>query len=152
MTITIPSRSTNKSVKIVPSIVPGGVAITIEDPDHGALITTVVAIPGLLDAVRSELGVLTIDKADLPDVVVDGVGDVYVNGGWYSDDVEAHRETALRHLAIAAHLEAHPPVDEESVAALANILEGVVGGCADGWDWADVARQTIRSGRVDVQS
>lgn len=112
----------------------------------------------LIAALHAELGVLIIDKAPQIDVheqdgvayartAMEGIVDSRPMGARPAD-LRVH---GLAMLALADFIEADP-IDEESVATLANILEGVTGGCTDGWDWADVARQAIRSGRVEVQS
>ncbi len=83
-----------------------------------------------LDAVGSELGVLAIAKADLPEVKHFADGRVYAetdNGfGDYTLDKKDTPERLIGHaralLALAAHLEAHPPVDEQQVEALTEAL------------------------------
>jgi len=74
-------------------------------------------VPELLDMVRSELGVLTIDKADLPEVE-DGADGRIISGVIEisrSSNPGALRDEAMRYLAAAEYLEAHPPVDEDAV-------------------------------------
>lgn len=132
MTTTIPSVITNRTLLFHGSNDLEG-PVSFEVVGHGSDSPVVLANrDAFLDAVRTELGVLIIDKADLPEVVQDDVGDVYVNGLRYSDDLEAHREAALRHFAIAAHLEAPPPVDEQQVEQIWNALTEVGMDDADG--------------------
>ena len=115
----------------------------------------------------AELGVLTIDKADLPEVEQSGVLDVQfkIDGVEFQDttDPKIHREAALRHLALAEYLEAHPPVDEQQVEALAMILwtsAQTASGPGDDWDEAtdadrnrfrNKAGRVLATGKVTVQ-
>lgn len=59
-----------------------------------------VSQPDLFDAIRTELGAIVIDKAELPDMTAPKSPHA---------PAVAFREEALRCLAIVAHLEANPP-------------------------------------------
>ena len=62
---------------------------------------------------------------------------------------EAHaREMAISYLAAAEHLRTHPPVDEAEVQRLAHTITGQQEhfGCADGWDFMDLARRLYLAG------
>lgn len=103
-----------------------------------------------LDAVRSELGVLIIDKADLPEVEERShylfAGTTEVMGDL---SPALLREKGLSYLALAEHVEAHPPVDEQQVEALVTLL-----GEHDVYrsqDASIIARTLIRTGKVTVQ-
>lgn len=120
----------------------------------------------LLAALRSELGVLIIDQADLPEVIVreDGMliaeavgAEIKLLPNAIPADLRAH---ACGLLAVANHLEAHPLVDEKQVEALAALLRDAVGVTPEstaaghlvpaGSD--DIARRLVATGKVTVQS
>lgn len=66
---------------------------------------------------------VVIDRADLPEVTTGNAGLFYVGGTAYLPEAAAHyREQAMRLLAVAVHQEAHPPVDQAQVDALADAI------------------------------
>lgn len=146
MTTTIPSIVTTKSLKVraYPSLC---VDFTIAEPERDDVFIS-VETSDLLAAVRTEFGVLIIDKADLPKVdehfsyLVAGVTEA--PKGLASADL---REKGLAFLAFAEHLEAHPPVDEQQVEALVSLLNQVTGDGA-----SSVARALLATGKVAVKS
>lgn len=76
-----------------------------------------------LDAIRTELNVIVIDRADLPEVSA-GQDSYLVGDRVVPDDYTAAeaRTAAREYLAVAEYLDAHPPVDEAQVEALAKII------------------------------
>ena len=113
----------------------------------------------LLAAVATECEVIVIDRADLPEVTADGCSrlEAYnthegVNFG-PPTVIErgrvvagALRGQALARLALAEHLDAHPPVDEAQVEALAAVMRKAV---SDGAKWVDcnaLARVLVAEG------
>lgn len=112
-----------------------------------------------LAAVSSELGVVIVDKADLPEVAGynathDLVGVIALSK---SSDPAALRREAFRYLAYAEHLEADPPVDEALVSALAEIVRAATGTPLNAYIGADltaegIARSLIATGKVEVRS
>ena len=133
-------------------------------------------VPALLGALRATLGVLIIDKADLPEVTgKDGFSPAYVTTGRANvrqssftfdapgapaSSAEWHRQNAYAHLALAAYLDAPPPVDEVQVGALADLLrtalgvtpETVAAGTLQLGSSDDIARRLIATGRVEVKA
>lgn len=151
--------STNISSK--PSQPSDPVSLTVrgrsDDRVHFAITTSGPCVQinvdreALLDAVRSELGVLIIDKADLPEVTITGGGNLTVDGEIYvAHDADFHRQAARASLALAEYLEAHPPVDEQQVEALAGLIETQKVGVTE--TAKDVARRLLSTGKVTVQS
>jgi len=71
-----------------------------------------------------------------------------------TDDVLDRADAHARHLLSAIeYLRANPPVDEELVERLAHTITGQQEhfGCADGWDFMDLARRLVQAGvRVEV--
>lgn len=113
----------------------------------------------LLAAISSELGVLIIDKADLPAVAGynathDMVGVMALSKG---SDPAALRREAFRYLAYAEHLERNPPVDEAQVDALAATIAKATGTPPYAYIAADLtptalARSIIASGDFETRS
>lgn len=108
-----------------------------------------------LAAVAAECDVIVIDRATLPEVIVDGDMRQLVHAGY----VERHntaspveeREAALMHLALAEYLDAHPPVDEAQVEALAGLLvQHFSGRVYDANETAAKAARTLVSRGVRV--
>lgn len=86
-------------------------------------------------AVR-DLGFVVIDKAELPEVRVEGESLVTGSTGWPTvlahKNAEFIREEALSNLALAVHLEANPPIDPKvSTLALYLNTQGIRGVEAD---------------------
>lgn len=153
MTTTIPSTLTRRNVSLTHGD-DGKVAVRISSQRHEESMVVNVKTSDLLDAVRSELGVLIIDKADLPEVTAEGsrfrVGDTSWPDALARRTVSAIRRDALENLALAEYLEAHPPVDEQQVEALVTLL-----GEFDVYrsqNASIIARTLIRTGKVRVQS
>lgn len=123
------------------------------------LVTATMQRADFLAAVSSELGVVIIDKADLPEVTAynathDLVGVIAISKG---SDPAAMRREAFRYLAYAEHLEAHPPVDEARVDALAATIAKATGTAPYAYIAADLtptdlARSIITSSDFEVQS
>lgn len=94
-----------------------------------------------LDAIRTELDVIVIQRSELPEVEASGrhawpietrppspYDDAFNSVGATGPNCpngkpEWHRGRALAHLALAEHLDAHPPVDEAQVEALAGLMK-----------------------------
>lgn len=148
MTTTIPSVVTAKSLK-VRAYPLRCVDFTIAAPERDDVFIS-VETSDLLAAVRTELGVLIIDKADLPEVEDGAPGRIIAGVIELSrtSDPAALRAEALRYLAAAEYLEAHPPVDEQQVEALADLLvaHSAKTSCID------MARALVATGKVTVQS
>lgn len=101
---------------------------------------------------------IVIERDELPEVVASSSGALADVGGMSTvilPSVEEHRVVALRHLALAEHLAAHPPVDEAQVEALARMLRDHApskrGGAtwdyaSDQTEWLNTARELIRAG------
>lgn len=120
-------------------------------PETGPEVVAVVERADFLAAVSSELGVVIIDKADLPEVAGynathDLVGVMALSK---SSDPAALRREAFRYLAYAEHLEGHPPVDEAQVSALAALMRDTENLRND---VDKQARRLIATGKVEVRS
>jgi len=93
---------------------------------------------------------IVIPRADLPKVKTDG--GVFADSiGWQKRDItddlpQRARLYAMQYLAIAEYLDAHPPVDEAQVDALAALINE-----PGDETTADLARRLIASGRVTVK-
>ncbi|WP_152203602.1 hypothetical protein [Georgenia thermotolerans] len=124
--------------------------------------TTILDRDELLAAVAAELGVIIINRADLPEVVINGdevkassgPGYVATSVGW--ETAEKLRGVAYGWLAIAEYLDAHPPVDEAQVDALAELLvahsaEMVSAAFTNDTSARDAARRLLATGRVTVR-
>lgn len=138
---------------------PGIVRIEFIEEDGYRSTAGEVKVGALLDAVRTELNVFVIDRADLP--VMDAekaTARLTTDGGrpptdpWSLDDA---RTFALQFLAAVEYLEAHPPVDEQQVEALAELLRTAdVASTAAGHVSTSrpIARALLATGKVTVQS
>lgn len=98
-----------------------------------------------LAAVAAELDVIVIPRSDLPEVTTDDTGQPYLYGTPYYGTAADHRADALYHLALAEHLDAHPPVDEAQVDALADLAAQFYGRGP-----TELARRLVATGRVTV--
>lgn len=152
MTTIVPSKSPNPLRPLSLVISDGDdnpVHFAIDTSGHRAQIN--VDRTALLDAVRSEFGVLIIDKADLPEVEERShylfAGTTEVMGDL---SPALLREKGLSYLALAEHVEAHPPVDEQQVEALVTLLNETSDGHAQ--SAPNIARRLIATGKVTVQS
>lgn len=109
-----------------------------------------------LAAVSAELGVLIINRDDLPKVKEDGNryevdGETFWGGVpdyWKGTRADLARAFALRDLALAEYLAANPPVDEDQVNALADLIIEADGTSSVTQKLAirDVARRLVRAG------
>lgn len=116
-------------------------------------------------AFREELGLrivpadaIVIERSDVDAVAVGGsiatltAGTLTVDtDGLSADDARA---AAIEWLAIAEHLDAHPPVDEAKVEALAEIVKSEVltrpKETGEFADWQTIARRLLATGRIEV--
>jgi len=86
-----------------------------------------------LRAVETELNVIVINRADLPTVIdsrdekelLAGPIALHLEGDEFANP-DGCRKVAAAYLALAEHLEAHPPVDEAQVDALTVAIESAV--------------------------
>lgn len=140
----------------------GQAALTITPGDDGIVylkaandvseVTVPLRVADLLASVADECGVLVIDRADLPEVEDEGCGTqrLVVGVGWYAylhpSDAVRHHQLALGHLAIAEHLDAHPPVDAAQVEALTEALIDAEMDHPDGPVPAVIARRLVARG------
>lgn len=126
-------------------------------PDEGLKGVTVTRADLL--AALPELGVIVIDKAELPPVTKNGrAREVAGVNGYLDLEIAEHdtpeslRAAAFAHLALAAHLEANLPVDPK-VTALASVLastfppDHIVSSLTD-----DDLAKILATGRVEVTS
>lgn len=115
-----------------------------------------------LAAVEAECGVIVIDRASLPKTGLTSDGsEVYAGDGtpgtrWWQwgHGADAARSAALAYLAIAEHIDAHPPVDEAQVEALADLImtnRREVDGRPLLDQYRDLARAFIATGRIEVK-
>lgn len=106
---------------------PGGIKLSIRHFDAHPL-RIVVRRVDFLDEVASKLGVIVIDKADLPKVLIDSTGMLQAPTarGYESNrpdvNTENLRKRAYALLAIAEYADAHPPVTEVPVDPLVPML------------------------------
>lgn len=113
-----------------------------------------------LDAIRTELNVLVIDKTELPEVVVDGRHLKLPGTSWpihlAHKNLAAIKSDALDGLALAAYLEANPPkppVDEYRVLELTRVVmaaKQAKGLTPDPDDTSGCVRELLLSGRIEV--
>ena len=102
-----------------------------------------------LDAVDAALNVLVIDRDELPEVERDGpwvtVDGMYFGGNENPSDL---RRDALARLAVAEYLEANPPVDEEQVAALTELIVAAYAEetLTESIDIDSIARRLVQAG------
>lgn len=134
------------------------------DPSAGALLHTSVYVDvqgegvhvsraDFLTAVAAECDVLVIDKATLPEVDARewlSAGEAALDPGEARLGSEYPRTRALAYLALAEYIDAHPPVDETQVEALAGLLDAELVYTADR-DTRDRARRLYAAGvRIEV--
>lgn len=115
----------------------------------------------LLAAISSELGVVIIDKADLPEARPNPRSTGVVGARGFdralNADTDEIRADAYALLAIADYIEAGPPVDEAQVSALAEIVRAATDTPLGAYIGADLtstelARRLIATGKVEVRS
>ena len=102
--------------------------VEIQVLDHSKRGSAVVSRADFLAAVEAELGVrivpadaIVIDRADLPKLLVDTSHRV-TTGSTMTQSAEKAWWFVREYAALAEYLDAHPPVDEEQVKALAGLL------------------------------
>jgi hypothetical protein len=107
-----------------------------------------------LAAVAAECGVIIIDRADLPETTYEASVAIVRNtlgargrDGLFEGDTKQVRDYALSLLAAAEYLDAHPPVDEADVEALARVLDQT----HQSWDSKRLARHILATGHIEVK-
>lgn len=149
MTSRIPGLKSHRSLDIVGGVKEGVVLLRLHNDPEGPRHITVDRAD-LLGAVRTELGVLTIDGGQEPlaqwELELLGTTDA---ARLTADHAEA---LAVHYAILAAEKRKSPPVDEQQVEALASVLE-----TATDWDTNQqrdaVARHLVQAGyKKTVQS
>jgi len=119
MSATVRGLDGKRTLEIAPSVMyDDEIFLSVADDSHDLLGAHVSRV-ALLAAISSELGVVIIDQADMPEVDVAWAGAVRADGQTAAEV----RQSALVRLALADYLEANPPVDE---AAVNSILSDMV--------------------------
>lgn len=137
MTTSIKSatRPTEKALKVEASVVSDS-AVYLNIQGTGDRDQIHVKVSDLLDAVRSELGVLIIDKADNPMSTEQAVAIIQSVQGIgrtpTATDLASAVETARSLVAAVDQIEKSPPVDEQQVEQIWNALTEVGMDDADG--------------------
>lgn len=124
--------------------------------DNAAMTDVLTSRADFLAAVAKECDVIVVDRAELPKVERVSRGDRSFSVG-DPDGVTTHtaatakyaRERGMGYLAIAEYLDAHPPVDEAQVEALAGMLEREDRGARPFNE--DLARRLLATGRIEVK-
>lgn len=104
-----------------------------------------------LAAVEAECDVIIVRRAGLPSIDLTSDGKPYA-GGQTSQSAEQSRDVARAHLALAEHLDTHPPMDEVQVEAAYDVIQdalreaGVTMGQVDHGVRMAVARTLIADG------
>lgn len=152
MSTTISGRPTWPNMYIDAYTTDSGDHVEVTATLDGAERGTTVPRADFLAAVEAELGVIVIDRAELPEVAADGdglrAGNVKAVGWQTADDA---RHDALGLLAISEHLRANPPIDEAQVEAMAAVVGALPATLFDPTTSApEVARRLIATGRVHV--
>lgn len=107
-----------------------------------------------LAAVAAECDAIVIPREELPRVKDRGQGTYEFDTGaslgtWEGKSAEQARLEARELLALAEYLDAHPPVDEAQVEALAaEIVQAQSPGYPDA---TDLARRLLATGRIEVR-
>lgn len=150
MTTTVQSTVSHRSFRIY--TLSGGAEISVvfvdgRNPNHPTSPLDLDRAE-FLAAVATELNVLVIPRTDLPKVKrLYGV--TYAVGGDESTHsaatAEYARERAIGYLAVAEYLDAHPPIDQAQVAALATLLRDT-GARPNGADTIPIARRLVQAG------
>ena len=148
MSTEIPDRfMTNSSLRVHD----WGEVVNVSSSEGATRTVVTVSRAALLSAVEAELKVrlvpadsIVIDRAELPPMTLHPGGMAVVSsiGGIYRvDDWPGARETALALLALAEHLDAHPPkppVDEAMVSAIAAAVRDAMG----------ITEETVAAGHI----
>lgn len=154
MSTTIKNMAGDREVRIAPVRDFGGAMVEIGNYILGVYRADAwLPRADFLAAIEAELDVIIIEKADLPEVILDADVSGHVAAGPYAgnprrDGVD-HRVWAMAHLALAEHLAAHLPVDEAQVEALADLLEQEDRGARPLNE--DLARRLLATGRIEVR-
>src|SRR5690625_3201325 len=91
---------------------------------------------------------IVIPKTDLPNVAT--FGHTTASRSRWAGTAETHYERALAHLAAAKWVDAEPPVDEDDVEALTQVLDNMAGVFGDKGHLArELARAGVRVEAVD---
>lgn len=142
---------------------PGGVRVTIADTTGIRVASVLLDQAEYLAAIATECDTIIIPRADLPKVDARGgvlvaeLGDeergaaaeARLDRDVPNSHAEWHRAKANAHLALAEHLDAHPPVDEAEVDALAALIRDT-GARPGGADSIPIARRLLATGKVQV--
>lgn len=135
-----------------------GIQVTTEG--DGGRAVAVVEGPGLLFAVATECDAIAIPRADLPPVGpadddptalrADSPGGegggTWIRPQMWRDPAGVARQRAAEYLALAEYMDAHPPVDEAHVEALAHVLADSKGSPGSWRSWIDEARSLYALG------
>lgn len=144
MTTTIRSKYDNEEAQIARRR--DGVALTLRSA-HSVILPRAEFI----EAVAAELDVIVIPRADLPEVTVSPADGRIQARGAILHNGSATGGDALGWLAINEHLDAHPPVDEADVEALADAIASVgIPGNAHSSPSTVLARRLLATGQVHV--
>lgn len=135
---------------------PGRLTVTV---DLGEIAGDWSDLPDRVQVVPADA--IVIPREDLPEVVPDGTvegidGEPVARfraGGWqgFAGDGKSSRASALAHLALAEYLDAHPPVDEAKVEALAGLVRDGGPGVLTGITAEHLARRLLATGRIEVK-
>lgn len=166
MSTSIQGHEPSFSLRIEPSIIDGADLFVGAFGSEG-VVAVHVTRADFIAAVETELGVIVIDRAELPFVEpevegfsgyvgLDGEGSVATDPTPLLASAAQHREQALRHLALADYLEANPPVDEAKVRALAADVKRIANDLMDEAEGplplTELARRLLATGRIEVTS
>jgi len=165
MSTTVKSLSSSKTIDITPHDNGTTMWIDTTDPETALVICVGVDRADFLAAVAKECGVvivpadaIVIERGELPDVTPGGDGLLILDGGMVKPirrlRADQHRRLALEHLSAAAHLDAHPPVDEAQVSALTGAIDRLTTGVDyfDAGNAADLARALVLAGvRIEAK-
>ena len=109
---------------------------------------------GLASEIEREF--IVIPRADLPEVKeIDQGYPIAIVPGWapiapINQNADECRKRALAHLALAEYLDAHPPIPEQDVEVLADVIEHAAGSIAIA-DPRGFARALLASQKVEVK-
>ena len=112
-----------------------------------------------LAAVAAECDVIVIDRAELPERVSPSMDGKHLWADAWSvpatNTPDIPRRAARAYLALAEYLDAHPPVDEAQVEALAAVMREALNTPEDGtfrpYVAEDAARRLLATGRIEVK-
>ena len=129
----------------------GGDLINLAVTYRGDIRTATMLRADLIAAVEAECDGIFIERASLlpVDPEVFGKGGIVGNDYIVAESAAEAHKWALHYLSLAAYYDAHPPVDEAQVEALATSFAEVAesdGGCKDGWNATIIARALVAQG------